>query len=410
MRKLISLVLVLALIGAILAGCGTSKEPQNQETSQKAKKEETVTITLGGWASSPAETDLLDAQIKEFEKTHPNIKIEKQVITGDYLQQMQARIASKTEPDVYYLDVSQAPTFIEKGVILPLDEYLDKEDLKDFEPNLLKGFQKDGKTYGLPKDYNTLALFYNKDMFEKAGVKVPTTWKELEEAAKALTKDGVKGIVLSNDAARFIPFIYQAGGKVLENGEIVFNSNEAAKGLDFYYSLIKKGYADTPQNLGVGWNGDALAQKKAAMCIEGGWMIPFMKDAGPDVNYGIAKLPKGEKEGDLAFTVAYVMSRNTKHKEAAAEVIKFLTGKKAQQMTADSGLAIPTRISMGEVYTKKYPERKPLVEMVQYSKVFQFGTKGPKILDALNKAGEKLQLGQETDAKKVLEEAANSLK
>jgi multiple sugar transport system substrate-binding protein len=401
MKKLSLLIVALMLISTVLAGCGGQ---------DKAANKGPVTIKIGMWASSPAETELVDNQIAEFEKTHPNIKIEKEVYTDDYMQQLQANIAAKTEPDVFYLDVYQAPAFIEKGVILPLDSYLDKDDAKDFEENLLNGFMKDGKIYGLPKDYNTLALFYNKDMFEEAGVDVPTTWEELEEAAKKLTKDGVKGIVLSNDAARFIPFIYQAGGKVVdENNKPAFATAEGAKGLGFYYSFFEKGYADTPANLGVGWNGDALAQKKAAMCIEGGWMIPFMAQAGPDVNYGIAKLPKGDRNGDLAFTVAYVMSKNTKHKEEAAEVIKFLTGKKAQEMVAESGLAIPTRKSMAKVFTEKYPERRPLVEMVQYSKVYQFGVNSSKILDELNQAGEKLQKGLESDPAKVLKEAAKNL-
>ncbi|EOD01540.1 ABC transporter substrate-binding protein [Caldisalinibacter kiritimatiensis] len=401
MKKVSLLLVVLMLTGSLLVGCGGDNTASNGP----------VTIKIGMWASSPAETELVDKQIAEFEKTYPNINIEKEVYTDDYLQQLQANIAAKTEPDVYYLDVYQAPAFMEKEVILPLDEYLDKNDVKDFEENLLNGFMKDGKIYGLPKDYNTLALFYNKEMFEEAGVDVPTTWAELEEAAKKLTKDGVKGIVLSNDAARFIPFIYQAGGKVVdENNSPAFTTSEAAKGLGFYYSLLEKGYADTPANLGVGWNGDALAQEKAAMCIEGGWMIPFMKEAGPEVDYGIAKLPRGDKEGDLAFTVAYVMSKNTEHKEEAAEVIKFLTGKKAQEMVAESGLAIPTRKSMSQVFVDKYPERKPLVDMVEYSKVYQFGVKSSKILDELNNAGTKLQKGVESDSARVLKEAAENLK
>ncbi len=407
MKKMVSLLLIFMLTLGLLAGCVQKEEATTEDV--KENKEEQVTIALGCWGSSPAETELLDNQIAEFNKTFPNIKVEKQVITGDYNEQMQANIAAKSEPDVYYLDVYQAPNFIERGVILPLDEYIDKGDLKDFEDNLLAGFTKDGKVYGLPKDYNTLALFYNKDMFEAANSEVPTTWEELRAAAKALTTSDVKGITLSNDAARFIPFIYQAGGDIFDGNSIVFNTEEAAKGLDFYYSLIKDGYADTPQNLGVGWNGDALAQKKSAMVIEGGWMIPFMADAAPDVNYGIAKLPKGDKEGDLAFTVAYVMSRNTKHQEAAAEVIKFLTGKQAQEMVAESGLAIPTRKSISSLYTDKYPERKPLVDMVEFSKVYQFGTDSAKILDQLNQAGEKIQFGNVSNAKAALEEAAAAL-
>ena len=147
---------------------------------------------------------------------------------------MQTRIASKTAPDVYYLDVSLATAYMTKGVIAPIDEYLDKTDVADFQPNLLKGFQLNGKTYGLPKDYNTLALFYNKDMLAAANVQVPTTWDELMIAAQKLTTKSVKGLSLVDDVARFAPFIFQAGGKVTDNGKPAFNTPEAAKALDFY--------------------------------------------------------------------------------------------------------------------------------------------------------------------------------
>lgn len=413
LKKITALITAVLLITGVFAGCGKTKETtQTSQQNQQAQQtqEQNIIITLGCWASSPAETKLLDDQIQAFQNENPNITIKKTVITGDYLQGIQAKIASQTEPDVYYLDVALASNFISKGVILPLDDYLDKEDLKDFQPNLLAGYQKDGKTYGLPKDYNTLALFYNKDMFDKAKLQPPTTWAELEEAAKKLTSGKVKGIALPNDAQRFNAFILQAGGQINDGDTPVFNTPEAAKGLDFYYSLIKKGYAATPKDLGDGWAGDSLAHGNAAMVIEGGWMIPFMKESAPNVKYGIAKLPKGDKEGDLAFTVAYVMSKNTKHKEAAAKVIKFLTGKEAQKMVADSGLAIPSRISMGEEYVKNFPERKPLVDMTLVSKVANYGINGSKILDALGKAGEKIQLGQVPDAKAALEEAFNTVK
>ncbi|MCX7904040.1 MAG: ABC transporter substrate-binding protein [Caloramator sp.] len=403
MKRLVALFTAAVMAVGIFAG-STVKPAKVNAASKKV-------IKLGVWASSPAESELLDNQIKEFEKLYPNIKIEKQVITGDYNQAMQVKIASKTEPDVFYLDVYQAPAYIAKKVVEPLDKYLDKNDVKDFEPSLLKGFSNGGKIYGLPKDYNTLVLFYNKDMFKEAGItKAPTTWKELEEVAKKLTKNGVKGLSLSIDAARFIPFMFQSGAKINDGDKPVFNTPQAAKGLDFYVSLLKKGYAATPKELGVGWNGDALAQKKAAMVIEGGWMIPFMKDAAPDVNYGIAKLPKGDKEGDLVFTVAYVMSSRSKNKTEAAEVIKFLTGRQALSMTAESGLAIPSRISMGSVYTAKYPERKPLVDMVKYSQVYQFGINSSKILDALNKACEKLYFNKVKDAKTALDQAIKEVK
>lgn len=404
-KRLLALLVCVMMFAAIFTGCSSSKKTSTEDASNKE-----VVVTLGCWASSPAETQLLDNQIQAFQNKYPNITIKTVVITGDYNQAMQTKIASKTAPDVYYLDVSLATQYMSKGVLAPLDEYLDKNDVTDFESNLLKGYQLNGKTYGLPKDYNTLGLFYNKDMLAQANVQVPTTWDELTTAAQKLTTGKVKGLALSDDNARFIPFFFQAGGKVIDDsGKPVLTSAEDAKGLDYYYSFFKKGYAATPKDLGDGWNGDSFAKKKVAMVIEGGWLVASMAQAAPDVKYGIAKLPKGDNDGDLAFTVAYVMNKDSKHKTEAAEVLKFLTGKDAQELTAESGLAIPTRKSMNTVYAQKHPDAKALVDMTDSSQVYDFGINGSKILDALNKAGEKLRLGQAPDAATALKQAQDSL-
>ena len=407
-KKITALVLTLIMATGILSGCGSKASTTSNTNSTNNKN---VVITLGCWSSSPAEVKLLDDQIQIFQNENPNITIKTQVITGDYNQAMQTRIVSKTAPDVYYLDVSNATAYMTKGAIAPIDEYLDKADLTDFQPNLLKGFQLDGKTYGLPKDYNTLALYTNNDMLAKAGVAIPTTWDELMTAAQKLTVGNVKGLALADDIARFAPFVFQAGGSVVDDAKKpAFNTPEAAKGMDFYYSIFKKGYAATPKDLGDGWSGDSLAHKHAAMVLEGGWLIPSMTTAAPDVKYTISKLPKGDKEGDFAFTVAYVLNKDSADKKDAASVIKFLTGTKAQNLTAESGLAIPTRISMGAVYTQKHPEAKALVDMTASSQVYDLGLDGSKIIDAINKSAVELRLGKVPDAKTALKAAADSLK
>ncbi|GKU27039.1 ABC transporter substrate-binding protein [Clostridium folliculivorans] len=402
-KRLLSIVSAAVIVTGLFAGCGNSgKDNSSSDTNKK------VTLKVGVWSSSPAETKLLDSQIAAFTKAHPNITLEKQVITGDYNQAMQTKIASKTEPDLFYLDVSLAQAYISKGALAPLDEYLDKEDLKDFSPNLLAGYQKDGKTYGLPKDTNVLALFYNKDMLSKAGVSVPTTWAELQDAAKKLTTDKVKGLALQDDVARWGVFANQSGSKIYDNGKLNVTSEGTIKGLDFYTSFIKDGTGSDPKSLGAGWGGEAFYKEKAAMTFEGGWLIPAIAESAPNLKYGIALLPKGDNDGNYAFTVSYSMSKDTKNAKEAAEAIKFLTGKEAQQMTAESGLAMPTRTSLGDVYVSKFPERKALVDGVANATVYTYGLEHAKVNDALTNACTEVRLGK-SDAKTALEKVKTSI-
>ncbi|MBT1279532.1 ABC transporter substrate-binding protein [Thermoanaerobacter sp. CM-CNRG TB177] len=412
-KKFLSIfVLTIFLLSTVLAGCSSSKNNTSSANETNTQKQETakpVTIKLGMWSSSPAEKKIVDDQIAKFKEKYPNIDVQIETIVGDYMQKLQTELASNTAPDIFYLDSMPAPQLMSSGVLEPLDDYIKKYnvDVNDFEPALLSAFQWEGKTYGLPKDFNTLALFYNKDMFKAAGInEPPKTWEELRNVAKKLTKDGVKGLVLSADLARFDAFINQNGGSVYKDGKVTLNLPENTQALDFYVSLITKDkVADTPQNMGEGWNGDAFAAKKAAMAIEGGWMIPFIKEKAPDLNYGIAELPAGKQKSTMAFTVAYVMNKNSKHKDEAFKLIEFLTGKEGQQFVVDSGLALPSRKSMQEGFKEKYPERAAFVDGASYAVPWQFGLYGTKVVDAANKACEALIMKQISSAQQALDNA-----
>jgi len=407
-RKFLSIfVLTIFLLATVLAGCSSSKN--NTSSANETNTQKPVTIKLGMWSSSPAEKKIVDDQIAKFKLEYPNIDIQIETIAGDYMQKLQTELASNTAPDIFYLDSMPAPQIISTGVLEPLDYYINKYnvDVNDFVPSLLSAFKWEGKIYGFPKDFNTLALFYNKDMFKAVGINnPPKTWEELKDTAKKLTKDGVKGLVLSADLARFDAFINQNDGSVYKDGKVTLNLPQNAQALDFYTGLITKDkVADTPQNMGEGWNGDAFATKKAAMAIEGGWMIPFLKEKAPDLNYGIAELPAGKQKSTMAFTVAYVMNKNSQHKDEAFKLIEFLTGKEGQQFVVDSGLALPSRKSMQEGFKEKYPERAAFVDGASYAVPWQFGLYGTKVVDAANKACEALIMKQLSSAQQALDNA-----
>lgn len=398
-----TMIALVAICCLVLSACGGSSGGGGEGV-----------IRIGAALSTPAEKKILQDQVKEFEKNNPGIKVKIESITDDYLKEMQTLIGAKKEPDIFYLDSMPAPDLIKLNVLEPLDEYIKKNNvnLGDFEDSLVKAFQKDGKTYGIPKDYNTLALFYNKKMLKEAGVEVPKTWDELREAAKKLTKDGRKGLVINAELARYQPFLYQNGGKVLdESGKLTLNTRENAEALQFFTDLFNVDKsADLPKNMGVEWSGDAFAEEKAAMVLEGGWMIPFLKEKAPNLEYGIAELPVKEegKNSNLAFTVAYVMSKNSKNKETAFKLIQFLTSEKGQEYVVKSGLALPSRKKMGEKFVETYPERE--VKGAAYSEAYQYGDYGNKLVDAANKAAESVILKQESSVENALKKAEEQAK
>jgi len=343
--------------------------------------------------SGPAESDLVNQQIANFNKLYPNIKVTREDIAQDYDTKIKTEVAANSAPDIYYRDSLAVPDDIADGVLEPLDSYTTKMnvDTKDFYPALLKAFTgPDGKLYGLPKDHNTLVMFYNKDMFTKAGITTPpTTWDELRAAAtklKAVVGADGTPIAAEPDLARLLAYVYQANGSMLSPD--LKSSTVSQPGfkdaLNFYYNLRKDGLSKKSSELGAEWPGDAIGKGKAAIAFEGGWAIPFLDKSPLKGGYGVANMIKGASQGTMDFTVAWVMSKQSKNKDAAFALLNYLTGPEGQSIITNSGLALPSRQSLTPAFEKTYPNYKPILDGVQFSHPWQFGVGFGGFADKVN--------------------------
>jgi multiple sugar transport system substrate-binding protein len=319
----------------------------------------TTTVTLSGWASSPAETALYLQLINNFMVANPGIIVNYQPITGDYAQTMLTNFAAGTVPDIFYVDVSVFQVWAANGVLLPLDDLMaSTSTTKDmFVPSLLNAFTFDGKVMGIPKDFNTLGLFYNKDIFDNAKVAYPTdswTWDDLKNAAKSLTnltdpKNPVYGFCDPSDAGRFPVFVFQNGGTIMtpDFSDTNLDAQAAIDAATFYTGFRADKTGATPADLGQGWQGTDFGMGQCAMVYEGGWLIPYMTQSFPNVNYGVARLPAGPAgKGNMIFTVSWSISATTKEPDAAWKVVEYLTNEASQTAVLESGLALPSRASL----------------------------------------------------------------
>ncbi len=241
-------------------------------------------------------------------------------------------------------------------------------------------------------------------MLDEAGITHPTTWDELEAAAAALTKDGIYGMSLQNELPRAQPFFYSAGGSMMADGLPTLNTPENVEGYQFYYNLIANGYAQTPQQLGVGWNGDAFASGIAAMTIEGGWLVNSLSELAPDMEYGIVPIPQKDQPASMQFTVAYSMSNNTEHPEEAKALINFLTSTEQQLAIATAGRSMPARKSALDVFVETFPERQVLVDVTSVASEFNYGIASPTVVSEAAKAMEKVLL-EGADVQTAFDEA-----
>ncbi|MBA2874279.1 ABC transporter substrate-binding protein [Thermaerobacillus caldiproteolyticus] len=402
------------LMGSMLAGCGGGDEKTAGEDTSGGKDEK-IEVTLAGWGGNPSEQKLLQQTLDEFEAKHPDIKVKLEVISEQYMDVIKTRLIGGEGPDVFYLDAFEAPALIETGVLEPLDKYVtDDFDINDFEKPLLDAFKgKDGKIYGFPKDYSTLALFYNKKMFQEAGVDVPKTWDELREAAKKLTKGTkVYGLGVAPELARLYYIAESKGGKVVTDNKASFADPKVVEALQPIVDMhLKDKSAAQPSEAGAGWGGEMFGQGKAAMVIEGNWAIPFLQDTFPNLEYGTAEIPTiNGKKATMAYTVAYVMNKDSKKKKAAWELISYLTGKEGMKTWTSKGYALPTRKSVAaELGYDKDPLRGPLVAGASYATVWQNGTNLPIIMNNFNNQFVSAFLGERPldEALKEAQETAN---
>jgi multiple sugar transport system substrate-binding protein len=392
--------LAVAALGLLLSECaGTTGGGTLDPNSVSG------TIRLSGWTSSPAEDKLLTDQVAAFQQKYPKIKVNYEPVPQDFRTKLKAQLASGSEPDVFYVEIGDALGFMQKNVLLDLTPYMSKTSTSasDFAQTLLGAYKQGGKVYGIPKDFNTLALFYNKDMFKNAGVSEPTkdwTWTDLQDAAKKVTKAGVFGIMTPPDNARWAPFVYQNGGEVLNSDKSKSKLTDSAvvEATKAYTSFKKAGSGTYPAALGagVGWAGDAFAKGKAAMVMEGGWLIPFM-DKYPDIHWGAVELPKNKSRGNLFFTVAYSASAKTKNPDASWLLINYLTSLDNQRTVLRSGFALPTRTALkDDQYFKDHQSSAAIFAGNEYAKPFAWGLHSDSVAKAIDAALERVLLDKQS--------------
>lgn len=333
--------------------------------------QDAVTIRLAGWSSSEAEDKALTDAVQQFMDANPGITVEVN-FSPDYNTTMQTAFASGDYPEVFYIDSSKLPDWVEAGVVAPAGDNIEQSD--DIYPSLLEVFTYDGTLYCPPKDFSTMTLQYNKDLFDAAGVEYPTadwTWDDLKAAAETLTSGDVLGLVTPPNFERWLPFLYQAGGAIFDaDGNVTLNSPEAQAALDFYVGLVTDGFAGPPSAVDAGWGGEAFGNARVAMAMEGNWVINYLKEQFPDLNWGVAPLPQGTAgQATMAFTVCYGVAADNAHPEESWALVNFLTGPDgAQYVAANSFGVMPTRASAADAWIERFGEdMQPFVDGADYA-------------------------------------------
>lgn len=307
------------LFTAILLLAACSADPESSDSGKKQ------TITWWDTMTTDGSVNAINKIIAEYETAHPNVDIKRTYVSySDIKTKLLLGSIGNQGPDILWIDSADHQTFAAAGVLADVTEEVEAWGQADqYIEGPWSSTVYDGRNYGVPVGSNNLALYYNKDYFEQAGLKPPTNWEELQSAAKELTQGDVFGFAVSavkteEGTFQFLPFMLQAGADIID-----FDSPGTLKALTMMTDMVNAGYMSR----------DVVAQKQAdtatqfaagklAMMVNGTWQIPFLKE-NSKVNWGIVELPADEKSVTVLGGENWAISEASKHKEIAFDVIQF---------------------------------------------------------------------------------------
>ncbi len=404
------MVALLTMMLVVFAGC--SSDTTQGEDGQ---------VELDYFTFSPGEAheEDLKKMIEEFEKQNPDITINYEMAAfEDYFTKLQTRLAGGDAPDTFELNYENFVNYASKGALMDLDSLIEED--QDFSSDQLnqeafKAFQHDGKQYGMVESFSNVVLFYNKDLFDQAGVDYPTadwTWEDELSAAQKLTnqEEGVYGTYAPIQFWEFYKTIAQNGGSVFNEDmtEATVNSEANIEALQWMVDKVNK-YNVTPsdEELSGQSNGDLFKAGKIAMLRTGIWMFDGFSEA--DFEWDIAQEPGKTQKAHHFFANGLAVSKDTEHAEAAWKWVKFMSAsEEAAKIRIDNAWELPA-VSNEELvqdYLEQTPpeSRQVVFDALDSLVVPPVIEDWNKLTDAFSKELDLVKLGDKTP-----EEALNDL-
>jgi multiple sugar transport system substrate-binding protein len=323
-----------------------------------------ITMLIG--SSGDAETEAMTAALASFtEETGIEATLR---LATDLPQQLAQGFASGSPPDIFYVSTEGFPGWAANGSLYPYGDQLDA----DFYPALEQSFTFNDQFFCAPKDFSTLALIINDAAWTAAGLTeddYPTTWDELKTVAQKLTTGNQVGLTFGPEWQRVGVFMNQAGGHLLDDaGSADVDTPENLEGLQFAKDLLTSGVAQFPAAIDAGWGGEAFGTQRAAMTIEGNWIVGAMENDYPDVDYTVVELPEGPGgKGTLQFTNCLGIAADSQHKEAAVELAKFLTTDDMQMELARGFGVMPSVTTVSDQWAQEFPDEEAFVKGGEYA-------------------------------------------
>jgi multiple sugar transport system substrate-binding protein len=325
--------------------------PAVADTAAPAAVKVSGEVTFATWGSLD-EKATNEAIIAQFEKDYPGTKVNLEYIPDSYVQKIDTEFMGGTAPDVIYGHPHYLAKWASEGLLMNLDPYFDKDHAffyneDNFTTSLYDAFKWNGQHIGTINGSDTFLLFYNKDLFDKAGVAYPTdewTWDDFVAAGQKLTDPATHqyGFSVNSWPVMSEPFVASFGGSIFDDmnhpTKVTYDSPQTVAGLQFYQDLVYK-YKISPSVQDSQTLGSSFDTGKVAMDVNGMYQVVSRKNI-TDFKWDVANLPmvKGMPRKTIAFFAGYGINKSTKNPDLAWEFAKYMQSDAAQKILAGYGL------------------------------------------------------------------------
>jgi multiple sugar transport system substrate-binding protein len=365
------LVLIGLALGAAIMACATptpaptsAPAPTNAPAPTTAAQGAALSGQVSFYINEGAdEVEGFKDLVETFQQQHPGVTINLVNIPNDdeFDQKMAALYAAKTPPDIININYRRFGQFAIKGVLQPVDEYLKNSKMMqaaDFYPQALEAFRFQDKQYCIPQNISSLEVYYNKTLFEKAGVPLPKagwTWDEFLNAAKALTKDtngdgkiDQYGLGIDPVTIRLAPFIWAHGGDLVDNTakptKLTIDSPAAREAFQWFVNLQTK-YHVVPSKEDEATEPDKsrFEHGTMGMYLNSRVETPELRETIEDsFEWDVAPMPTDKTTATILHSDGYCLSKDSKNKDLAWAFMEFANGPAGQSELTKSGRTVPS--------------------------------------------------------------------
>jgi len=380
------------------------------EPSEAVEEMEPVTITYFTFSAAPDHMEELNSMIALFEESHSGITVEVETAPFDeYFTKLQALIAGGEAPDVFELNYENFVSYAARDVLLdlgPLAAADSNFDANVFYPRATEAFSYNGQQLAYPATFSTVVLFYNKDLFDAAGIGYPEpdwTWSDAVTAAQALTdaEAGVWGLFSPTQFWEFYKKAEQNNCQFFSEdmSEVLIDSPACVETLQTMINFVGDGVMPSDVQMGGVSDGDMFANGQLGMAVTGIWMFSAFADA--PFAWDIQVEPGMEQQATHFFANGVAAFDETSHPEAAWEWIKFFTASpEMAQIRIDSGWELPALNNPDYVQgylEQSQPENRTAVfESLEYAIVPPVIERQNEMQDVVNQLLDQVKLGQLT--------------